>query len=459
MSAELARARKLAYLRIDGETRSLLNDFLPRLGDLIPGILNAFYEHIMTEEGLAAMFADEAAVEHAKKAQMAHWERMFSGRFDDDYFDSVQRIGRTHNRLGLEPGWYLGGYALVKQMLIEAVLADANKTSAVGKGRRITVASTLLVAIDKVISLDMDLSIQTYLEEQDKSFNERLGDLADQFGSVIASIATDLSESASAMQAQTCGLGDNITSAAEEVSQADSGAESATANLQTVASAAEELSTSIAEISRQLHEGTRVTGEAVDKADQMTNSVSSLQTAADSVGGIIQLIEEIADQTNLLALNATIEAARAGEAGRGFAVVAGEVKGLAQQTANATGEIAAQIKEIQSVAGTVGGHIEQISASIGNVQNVSAAISSAMEEHQEISRSVSNAAGGSASVTSSVQKVSEMAGKCRDLSSSLAEASNRVRDKAEDLSERSKFFITEIRNANKGGRSDDAEAA
>src|SRR5690349_19980904 len=114
--------------------------------------------------------------------------------------------------------------------------------------------------------------------------------------------------------------------------------EEASTNVQSVASATEQLSSSVSEIRRQVHGSARMASEAVDQARSTNDRVSALSKAAARIGDVVELITTIAAQTYLLALNATIEAARAGEAGRGFAVVASEVKALAEQTSKATGE-------------------------------------------------------------------------------------------------------------------------
>ncbi len=138
--------------------------------------------------------------------------------------------------------------------------------------------------------------------------------------------------------------------------------------MQTVASAAEELTASIAEIGRQVAQSSKITGKAVDDATRTDAIVRALAEGAEKIGAVVGLITDIASQTNLLALNATIEAARAGDAGKGFAVVASEVKSLANQTGKATEEIGAQVTQIQAATKEAVEAIRGISATIEEVR-------------------------------------------------------------------------------------------
>lgn len=453
MSDALPRDRKLAYLRIDDETRSLLSTFLPTLEKLIPGVLDEFYAHITQEDSLKRLFRDPAHIQHAREAQAKHWQHIFSGRFDDDYFASVERIGKVHCDIGLEPGWYIGGYGLVKQALFAAVLEDAASGRLAGKAR-IARASRLVQAIDKAISLDMDLAISVYLAEKDAEFARRLDDLADQFSDAIAGISGALSQASADLAEQAGGLQHAVEETTGQVNTAQRGAEEASSNAQAVSAAVEELTASITEISSQVSDAARVTDSAVGKATDMTSSVDSLNEAAEKVGGIIRLIEEIAEQTNLLALNATIEAARAGESGKGFAVVAGEVKSLATQTAKATGEIADHVRAMQDASNVVAAQIADIAKAIGQIGQTSGAIASAVEEQtsvtREISRSVHETSSGVGSVLDAIQQVAAVASRTRETADSVTAASTDVKSRAGDLDQESRGFIDRIRRAQNG---------
>ena len=95
--------------------------------------------------------------------------------------------------------------------------------------------------------------------------------------------------------------------------------------------------------------------------------VDGLNSSADRIGGILNLIKEIAEQTNLLALNAAIEAARAGETGRGFAVVADEVRKLAERTANATNDISTLVNTIRHDTREACSSMEELARQTGQV--------------------------------------------------------------------------------------------
>ncbi|WP_245624338.1 methyl-accepting chemotaxis protein [Belnapia moabensis] len=214
--------------------------------------------------------------------------------------------------------------------------------------------------------------------------------------------ARRMGESAQAMAEAT----DRTAGQAVDVGQA---ADRASANVQTVAAAAEELAASVSEVGRQMNRSTEIAAEAVRLAEQADRQVVGATASSERIGGVVQLIQDIAGQTNLLALNATIEAARAGEAGKGFAVVASEVKNLAAQTAKATEEIAAQVTDMQRSTQDTAAMIRRVAEVIGQMDQVATAIAAAVEEQaattQEIARSVQNAAGDTRSVTSNIDEV------------------------------------------------------
>jgi len=190
-------------------------------------------------------------------------------------------------------------------------------------------------------------------------------------------------------------------------------AEQSLANAQTVAGAAEELTSSIREISSQVASSSSLVAEAVVAADDANHTVVTLLDAVARIDSVVAMIAAIAGQTRLLALNATIESARAGEAGKGFAVVASEVKRLADQTGGQTEEIATRIEDLKTMAAHVGEAIAGTVTVIRKVEAIAGSVAAAVEEQdaatKEIARNVAQSADAAREVTERIILVADEA--------------------------------------------------
>ncbi len=177
-----------------------------------------------------------------------------------------------------------------------------------------------------------------------------------------------------------------------------------TSTVQTVASATEELNSSIKEISRSVNLSQSAVTQALEQSNQADKATEALANAANAMTGIVNLIQDIASQINLLSLNATIESARAGEAGKGFAVVANEVKNLASQAKDATDKISEEIGNMQTVSNQVIGSLQTIRESIGSVMNSVTTVASAIEEQTAVTSDISSNMQMAAQSTESINR-------------------------------------------------------
>ena len=246
----------------------------------------------------------------------------------------------------------------------------------------------------------------------------------------------------------------SATSDANAAEQASAGASN---NVQTVATATDQMVVSVREISEQAVRANRMVNAATDLARSTNKDVASLSDAAERIGMVVGIIRDIADQTNLLALNATIEAARAGEMGKGFAVVASEVKELASQTSKATEEISAQITAVQTLTENAVNAIGNITSTVDDISGVTATIASAVEEQeastQEIAGSIQKVSFDTQHAMSNAQEVASVIGETAREAHSVELSSNELSVAAGQLAKEVERFLNDVRQDVKERRS------
>ncbi len=260
----------------------------------------------------------------------------------------------------------------------------------------------------------------------------------------LESIAGQLLKGAGAVSERS----QTVAGAAEELSSnmvsISAVTEQTSSNTNTVASATEEMSATVQEIARNADQAREISITAMSQADRASEKVNQLGDAAAQISQVTEVITKISEQTNLLALNATIEAARAGEAGKGFAVVADEIKTLARQTANATLEIKKKIGGITDSTAQTVDEIKGINNTFKQVDEIINTMASVIEEQNIASREIS---GNIAQVSQGIDEVNQSVNQSSDFSATISSdisqvnlsvreisnASNQVNDQSGEL--------------------------
>ncbi|WP_109121307.1 globin-coupled sensor protein [Azospirillum sp. TSO22-1] len=424
MSLDIGTTRsRIDHLGLDAEARTATREAWTLVEPHLRSILDAFYDRLTAQPELADKLQAQS-LDRLKAAQTEHWRALFTGQFDEDYVARVQRIGRAHHRIGLEPRWYIAAYSFFLDR-IGAIVAQTLRRDAVRCER-------LMAAVRAAVFLDMDLAFDVYFDAALHQAHDLVCDLAESFrDTVLGSIGT-VDGVASRVASATANLRGEVEATAGESTEVATRADESSRRVQVVASAAEQLAGSIGSVAAQVRTVSGAVTDARAAADATRDAVAGLNETVERIGGALRLIGTIASQTNLLALNATIEAARAGDAGKGFAVVATEVKQLARQTANATEEIAELLSRIRGEAARMSGGIGRIDESVAGLEASSGRALDAIREQETATADISsNIAAGARAVEDISRRIGGVSGSLRTARTGVDDAARAGRELTE----------------------------
>ncbi len=272
-----------------------------------------------------------------------------------------------------------------------------------------------------------------------------LKDATNQSINRLSGIVSEAVQSGVVVNNEANSLSQDATVLSEKVQQQAAAIEETSATMEEMNAAVQNNTENALQASEVVEKVQTESEQASEVMNRTIEAMNSIQASSNEIADIVTLIDSIAFQTNLLALNAAVEAARAGEHGRGFAVVAGEVRALAQKSADAAKDIKTLIdSSVQRIgqgtklASESGDVIREITQSINDVAEMIHQINSASQEQAE----------GVSQVHQAISDIDSATQANASLVDKTTMSANNMRQQASDLNKNMSFFKTNLTASN-----------
>ena len=341
---------RLAFMQMTPEKCATLRSMKVLIDRELPIGLDKFYAQVRKTTETRKFFASDAHINTAKGAQVGHWDDISNGNFSAEYRARVQKVGRVHATIGLEPRWYIGGYAIVLDHLVKAVVS-AHSAKRTFFGKRTDRAEDLgeaLGSLVKAVMLDMDLAISVYMDEAEKAkqtaqrqaIESEQKRVADGFSAALSALAAKdltvavtaelpdayislqtnfndavelLRTAIQAVAASARAIGITVGEIANASEDFSKRTEQQAASVEEAAAALEQITTTVTNTAQRaaqagdLVQRTRSNAECSEGVvRQAIATMDEINRSSKAIRTIIDVIDEIAFQTNLLALNAGV---------------------------------------------------------------------------------------------------------------------------------------------------------
>lgn len=374
-----------------GSSTTVSSALWTHLQPAMPKILARFYDAVGTIPALKGKLGDDPnTVDRLKKAQLAHWNHMFTHPLDLEFEARSHKVGEAHLRTALSVQWYLASYGrLLNEAIPEIVSHNRFSQTKLSEALQTLVSrifADMIFAYGAYESGAQDVFANDTAKENDLTSLRNLADTLANVNEVTLSLAF---------------LSQNTRTSSESSQSIASSTEELVASIESIANTSNEISED-SQATRAaasagvgaMREVLEKIGDIVTRSEESLQSVEQLNEATSQIREFLDVIESISSQTNLLALNATIEAARAGEAGKGFAVVASEVKGLATQAAKATEDISQRIQALETgmakIQKTILDSNEAVTSGQEQIEHVNGQIASIGSQIEQVSDKIQN---------------------------------------------------------------------